>query len=159
MPSWQHDFKPVTRLMLAVSVLVNRCSRGPSDTQWARTVPGIYEGRQSNLREVLKLNEAGDFEHQVFDQETKVMDEAGKWEFEPGNGRLALRPFTSFCDDKTHRLTTNGIFWSVGALAVLRYGRQAERIVPSDDPGYFLIRKNRDTSSNSPNSVIASPTK
>jgi hypothetical protein len=124
-----------------VLVLTSGCFSGVSDKEWEKTVPGIYEGKEADLHETLVLERSGGFDHRVMVGTNVVLVEKGMWRYEVSNGILSLEPFTSFYDDVTTKLRTNGIRRDVGSLGVLRYGKAASKISFSPDTHYCLNKK------------------
>lgn len=117
------------------------CSNAVTDAEWAKTVPGVYEGSQSGFVERVDLRPDGSFRHDVSVEGKPLIAESGKWSFDVKRGTVDVQPFTSIWDDKGRKLTTNVVPWTVGALFVMRDGRAAERISPAVEFEYQLFRK------------------
>jgi hypothetical protein len=108
------------------------------DAQWIKTVPGVYQGSQANLREVVTLAPTGTFRHEVFIAGKSACVESGRWTYE--KGAVIVEPFTSFYDKNVGKAVTNGSEHRSDALFVMRYGREAERISPSINYDYCLYK-------------------
>jgi hypothetical protein len=128
-------------LLIVICGALVGCSDAVTDAQWAKTVPGAYEVSQSGFIEHIDLKPDGSFRHDVSFDGVSLVAESGKWSFDVTSGAVSAEPFTSIWDDKSRKLTTNVVHWSVGALSVMRYGQAAERISPAVDFEYQLLRK------------------
>lgn len=117
-------------LFITLCAALTGCPDAVTDAQWAKTVPGIYDGSQSGVRKTVDLRPDGSFPHNASIEGKSLVAESGKGSYNVASGMVSLEPFTSFWDTKSNKLTMNGIPWSVGALGVLRYGHAAERISP-----------------------------
>jgi hypothetical protein len=129
-------------LMLSLSagmLSLTGCSKGVSDKQWASTVPGVYHGLQRNFREVLDVKPDGTFHHEVFIDNSSVHSEAGTWSYDVRSGMLQVKPFTSFYDRQSRRMTT-GVSAVADMLGVLRYGKAASKITQSIEGDYNLTK-------------------
>ena len=124
-------------------LLLCACAGVVSDAQWAATVPGTYSGTNGNFKEVLIVDPDQTFRHRIFIEEKLLHEGAGKWTYDVESGFLRLEPFVAFYDRTTKRMTTNGVNWSGFRIAVLRYGRSAQRLSPSSGTDYSLTRQGR----------------
>jgi hypothetical protein len=123
------------------------CFDRVSDKQWEKTVPGLYEGSQSNFREVLDLQPNGNFGHEAFIDQKLVHRETGHWSYDVTSGMVSVKPFTSFYDREKRRIMTNGTPVAADMFSVLRYGKSASRITQSIDTDYSLSKKGSETNS------------
>ena len=132
-----------TRVNLAVlCAALAGCDR-VTDAQWAKTVPGSYATSQTGFTEQVDLRIDGSFRHDASFDGRALVSESGKWSFEVKSGIVTLEPFTSIWDSKNRKLTTNFVHQAVGALGVMRYGEKAEKISPTVDFDYQLIKKKK----------------
>jgi len=116
-----------------------------TNVEWAKTVPGIYEGAESGFKERVDLRSDGSFQHTVSYDGKQLVGEAGKWSFDVHSGAVRVGPFTAVWDQESRKLTTNVTAWTTGALFVMRYGHAAERISPSADFSYQLRKQTNST--------------
>ena len=131
-------------ILLLLCVALAGCSDTVTDAQWAKTLPGVYEGAQSGFVERVEFRLDGSFRHEVTVYGKPLVAESGKWSFyvkDVKRGAVEVEPFTSAWDYSSHTLTTNVIFHPVEDLFVMRYGQAVERISPSVQFKYQLIRK------------------
>ena len=117
------------------------CSDAVTDAQWAKTVPGVYEGSQFGFVERVDLKTDGSFQHNVSVGGKSLISESGKWTFDVERGMVSVGPFTSFWDAKSRRLTTNIVSSGADELSVMRYGKAAERISSVPDFAFQLFKK------------------
>ncbi len=130
--------------LLMVCVVLAGCSDTVTDAQWAKTLPGVYEGATSGFVERVEFRPDGSFRHEVSVHGKPLVAESGKWSYyvkDVKSGAVEVEPFTSVWDYNSRKLTTNVIPWTVGALFVMRYGYAVERISPSVNFEYQLFKK------------------
>ncbi len=136
-------------------LVLSSCSDKISDAQWAKTVPGFYDGSQAGFRETLALDPKGTFQHQVYLNRESVLSETGKWTFDVQSGIVLVEPFTSFFDKESRKIKAQGVLHPQDTFGVMRYGTAAEKISQSVDFDYVLVKRLPETAA-STNSVAHS---
>jgi len=122
-------------------LVLSSCSDKVPDAQWAKTVPGFYDGSQAGFRETLALAPKGTFQHQVYFNRESALSETGKWSFDVQSGIVLVEPFTSFFDKENKKIKTQGVLHDQDAFGVMRYGTAAEKISQSIDFDFVLVKR------------------
>jgi hypothetical protein len=114
-----------------------------TEANWIKTLPGRYIGTEKNIREIMILNSDGGFQHLVYLDQAKLLDESGKWKYDIESGMLQVAPFTAFYNVDSAKLMTSGVVRVSDEFAVYRYGKVATKISQSTGFKFSLNKKEK----------------